>query len=51
MYKVMPILTSSGKYFVAELVTFENSSYFSEEFQDFWKLYSVKWGPQHTNLI
>lgn len=42
MYKLMAILTASGKYFLGELVTFENGSYFAEIFQDFWKFCSVK---------
>lgn len=35
MYKLMAILTSSGEYFLGKLVTFENGSCFTEEFQDF----------------
>lgn len=35
LYKLMAVLTSRGKYFLAELVTFENTLYFTEEFPDF----------------
>lgn len=35
MCKPVSILTSSGKYFLGELVNFENESCFTKEFQDF----------------